>query len=51
MTSSALTLGRVLNMQGVGRAGETVYNAVRPHQSLGMRTPIAFLAERFNIHP
>jgi len=41
----------VLNMQGAGRAGEIVYNAVRPHQSLGMRTPIEFLVERFDIHP
>ncbi len=40
----------VLNMQGAGREGEAVYNAVRPHQSLGMRTPIEFLADRFGIH-
>lgn len=40
----------VPNMQHAGREGETVYNAVRPHQSLGMRTPVAFLADRFGIH-
>ncbi len=40
----------VLSMQGAGREGETVYNAVRPHQALGMRTPIEFLAEHFDIH-
>lgn len=39
----------VPNMQGAGREGETVYNAVRPHQSLGMRTPVEFLADRFGI--
>jgi len=37
-------------MQGAGREGETVYNGVRPHQSLRMRTPVEFLAERFGIH-
>lgn len=41
----------VLNMQEAGREGETVYNVVRPHQSLGMRTPVEFLVERFDIHP
>ncbi|MDQ2784895.1 MAG: integrase core domain-containing protein, partial [Chloroflexota bacterium] len=41
----------VLNMQEAGREGETVYNVVRPHQSLGMRTPVEFLADRFSIHP
>jgi len=41
----------VLNMQEAGRAGEAVYNAIRPHQSLGMRTPIEFLVERFGIYP
>jgi transposase InsO family protein len=40
----------VLTMQHAGRDGETVYNEVRPHQSLGMRTPIEFLAEQFGIH-
>ncbi len=40
----------VLSMQGTGRDGEAVYNAVRPHQSLGMRTPIEFLADQFDIH-
>jgi len=40
----------LLAMQEAGREGETVYNAVRPHQSLGMRTPVEFLAERFGIH-
>ena len=40
----------VLSMQGAGREGETVDNAVRPHQSLGMRTPIEFLADQFDIH-
>jgi len=38
-------------MQEAGRAGEAVYNAIRPHQSLKMRTPVAFLAEQFGIHP
>jgi putative transposase len=38
-------------MQAAGREGETVYKTIRPHQSLGMRTPVAFLAERFGIHP
>ncbi len=42
-------LGRMLTMQEAGREGETVYNAIRPHQSLGMRTPVEFLAERFGI--
>lgn len=40
----------VRDMQGAGREGEAVYNAIRPHQALGMRTPIEFLAERFGIH-
>lgn len=40
----------LLIMQEAGRAGEAVYNAIRPHQALGMRTPIAFLAEHFGIH-
>lgn len=38
-------------MQSAGREGETMYNEVRPHQSLGMRTPTAFLADQFGIHP
>lgn len=38
-------------MQAAGREGEMVYNTIRPHQSLGMRTPVEFLAERFGIHP
>jgi transposase InsO family protein len=37
-------------MHAAGREGEDVYNRVRPHQSLGMRTPVAFLAECFGIH-
>ena len=41
----------LLTMQGAGRAGETVYNAIRPHQALGMRTPVEFLADHFGIHP
>lgn len=40
----------LLMMQEAGREGEAVYNAIRPHQSLGMRTPVAFLAEQFGIH-
>ncbi len=40
----------VPNMQHAGREGETVYNVIRPHQSLGMRTPTEFLADRFGIH-
>lgn len=39
------------NMQHAGRDGEAVYNAVRPHQSLRMRTPVEFLADRFSTHP
>lgn len=39
----------VIAMQAAGRDGEAVYNDVRPHQSLGMRTPTEFLAERFGI--
>jgi len=42
--------GDLPSMQGAGREGETVYNAIRPHQSLGMRTPVEFLAEQFGIH-
>jgi len=41
----------VLMMQGAGREGETVYNAIRPHHALGMRTPVEFFAERFGISP
>ncbi len=37
-------------MQGAGREGEAVYNAIRPHQRLGMRTPVEFLAAQFGIH-
>ena len=40
----------VLNMQEAGREGEAMYNTVRPHQSLGMRTPVEFLVDRFDIH-
>jgi putative transposase len=40
----------VVSMQGAGREGEGVYNAIRPHRSLGMRTPVEFLAEHFGIH-
>ena len=40
----------MLTMQEAGRAGEAVYNAVRPHLALGMRTPVEFLAEQFGIH-
>jgi len=38
------------SMQASGEEGETVYNEVRPHQALGMRTPVAFLADEFGIH-
>jgi transposase InsO family protein len=38
-------------MQDAGREGEAMYNTVRPHQSLGMRTPVEYLAEQFGIHP
>jgi putative transposase len=41
----------VASMQEAGRAGEAVYNAIRPHQALGMRTPVEFLAHQFGIHP
>jgi transposase InsO family protein len=41
----------VIAMQEAGRAGEDVYNIIRPHQSLGMRTPVEFLADEFGIHP
>jgi putative transposase len=41
----------VLTMQDAGREGEKTYNEIRPHHALGMRTPVAFLAERFGIHP
>ncbi len=44
-------LGSMPNMQEAGRDGEVRYNEVRPHQALGMRTPIEFLADRFSIHP
>lgn len=37
-------------MQAAGWEGERVYNEVRPHQSLGMRTPVEFLADEFGIH-
>lgn len=40
----------VVHMQRAGREGEITYNEVRPHQSIGMRTPVEFLAERFGIH-
>ena len=39
----------VPTMQGAGREGEEVYNAIRPHLALGMRTPVEFLAEQFGI--
>jgi transposase InsO family protein len=38
-------------MQSAGREGERVYNAIRPHQALGMRTPVESLAEQFGTHP
>ncbi len=41
----------VLTMQEASREGEAVYNTIRPHHALGMRTPIEFLAEQFGIHP
>jgi transposase InsO family protein len=41
----------VPSMQHAGREGEAVYNAIRPHQALGMRTPVEFLADEFGIHP
>ena len=41
----------MIAMQEAGREGEGVYNVIRPHQALGMRTPVEFLAERFGIHP
>lgn len=40
----------VTAMQEAGREGERVYNTIRPHHTLGMRTPVEFLAERFGIH-
>jgi len=43
-------LGSMTAMQSSGREGETVSNVIRPHQSLGMRTPVVFLAECFGIH-
>lgn len=39
------------SMQQAGREGEAVSNDIRPHHALGMRTPVAFLADRFGIHP
>ena len=39
------------SMQHAGGEGEAVYNAVRPHHALGMRTPVAYLADVFGIHP
>jgi transposase InsO family protein len=41
----------VPSMQHAGRDGAAMYNEVRPHQALGMRTPIEFLADQFGIHP
>jgi putative transposase len=41
----------MVSMQQAGREGEAVYNVLRPHQSLGMRTPVEFLADQFGIHP
>lgn len=38
-------------MQEAGREGEAVYNTIRPHHALGMRTPVAFLADEFGIQP
>lgn len=43
-------LGSMPSMQAAGREGEAMYNGVRPHQALGMRTPVAFLADQFGIH-
>ncbi len=40
----------VIAMQAAGRDGEAVYNEVRPHQALGMRTPVEYLADQFGIH-
>lgn len=40
----------VPSMQHAGREGEAVYNTIRPHQALGMRTPVEFLADQFGIH-
>ena len=40
----------VLSMQAAGREGERVYNTIRPHNALGMRTPVEFLADTFGIH-
>jgi hypothetical protein len=40
----------LLTMQGARRDGEAMYNAIRPHQAMAMRTPVAFLAEQFGIH-
>jgi transposase InsO family protein len=41
----------VSTMQGAGREGEEMYNMIRPHQALGMRTPVEFLADQFGMHP
>jgi transposase InsO family protein len=40
----------MMAMQEAGREGEGVSNTIRPHHALGMRTPIAFLADQFAIH-
>lgn len=36
-------------MQAVSREGEGVYNTMRPHHALGMRTPVEYLADTFGI--
>ncbi len=37
-------------MQAASREGEGVYNTMRPHHALGMRTPVEYLADTFGIH-
>lgn len=39
------------SMQAAGREGEAMYNTLRPHHALGMRTPVDYLADAFGIHP
>lgn len=40
----------LMAMQEAGQEGEGVYNTIRPHQALGMRTPVEYLADVFGIH-